>query len=114
MRRGQDFCGGRLDFAKSIQQDRTTVMIPFIDRLRATDEFAGKPAVLPMDVAAFTREQRFSQLCQPQPTEIFQAVNLSLFGDSKKKMRDKLSFDNGNRIRQVRSKGFRLVEANIC
>jgi hypothetical protein len=82
----------------------STVLLPDIDKLRTNDEFADREAVLLMDnccihVQAETRQMLADHRVKvitfpPHTTHIFQSLDLSLFGNFKKKMNYKLPLES--------------------
>jgi hypothetical protein len=78
------------------QQYGTSVLIPFIERLRTNPEFTGESAILLMDncsihtrleVLATLRDYNVKVITfPPHTTQIFQTLDLCLFGVLKKKM----------------------------
>jgi hypothetical protein len=94
--------------AALFQQYVTTVLIPFINRVRTNDQLAGKPAILLMENCSIhTRPdvpQRVREHCvkviafPPHTTQVFQALDLSLFGGLKRKLQYKLPLANDDRV----------------
>jgi hypothetical protein len=92
--------------ATLFQQYVTSVPIPFIERLRTNPEFTGKSAILPMhNCSIHTRSEVLVTLrdhnvkviiVPPQIIQIFQTLDLFLFGVFKRKMQYKLPFTNDN------------------
>jgi hypothetical protein len=92
--------------ATLFQQYVTSVLIPFIERLRTNPEFTGKSATLLMDncsihtrpeVLATLRDHNVKVITfPPHTTQIFQTLDLYLFGVFKRKMQYKLPFANDN------------------
>jgi hypothetical protein len=92
--------------ATLFQQYVTSVLIPLIERLRTNPEFTGKSAILLRDncsihtkpeVLAALRDQNVKVISfPPHTTQIFQALDLCLFGVFKKKTQYKLPFANDN------------------
>jgi hypothetical protein len=94
--------------ATLFQQYITTVLIPFIDRVRTNDQFAGKPAILLMDNCLIhTRPEVLKALREhnvkvitfpPHTTQVFQTLDLSLFGVLKRKLQYKLPLGNDDQV----------------
>jgi hypothetical protein len=92
--------------ATLFQQYVTSVLIPFIERLRTNLEFTGKSATLLMDncsihtrpeVLATFRDHNVKVITfRPHTTQIFQALDLYLIGVFERKMQYKLPFTNNN------------------
>jgi hypothetical protein len=92
--------------ATLFQQYGTSVLIPFIDRLRTNPEFTGKSVILLMDncfihtrteVLVTLRDQNVKRITfPPHTTRIFQTLDLCPFGVFKRKMQYKLPFANDN------------------
>jgi hypothetical protein len=92
--------------ATLFQQYVTSVLIPFIERLRTNPEFPGKSAILLMDncfihmrqeVLATLRDHNVKVIAfPPHTTQIFQTLDLCLFGVFKRNMQYKLPFANDN------------------
>jgi hypothetical protein len=114
--------------AALFHQYGTTVLIPFIDVLRAHDEFAGKPAILLManwsihtrpGIVTTMRKYSVTGITfPPHKTQIFQILDLNSFGVSKRRMQDKLPFGSANRTVRFIQKVFHslkqsLVEDNV-
>jgi hypothetical protein len=99
------------------------VLISFIERLRTNPEFTGESAILPMDNCFIhTRPELLATLKDhsvnviifpPHTTQIFQILDLCLFGVFKRKMQYKLPFANDNLTVNF-SKHLSRIEANIC
>jgi hypothetical protein len=93
--------------AALFQQYVITVLIPFINRIRTNDQLAGKPAILLMDNCSLhTRPEVLEMLREhdvkvitfpPHTTQVFQALDLSLFGVLKRKLQYKLPLGNDDR-----------------
>jgi hypothetical protein len=76
--------------AALFRQSVTAVLIPFINALRANDQFAGKPAIMLMDNSSLHRRPDILTIFRehevkffafpPHMIEIFQTLELSLFG----------------------------------
>jgi hypothetical protein len=92
--------------ATLFQQYAISVLIPFIEMLRTNPEFTGKSAILLLDncfihtrpeVLATLRNHNVKMITfPPHIIQIFQTLDLCLFGIFKRKMRYKLPFANGN------------------
>jgi hypothetical protein len=92
--------------ATLFQQYVTSVLIPFIERLRTDPEFTGESAIRLMDNCSIhTRPEVLATLrghnvkvitFPPHTTQIFQVLDLCLFGVFKRKMQYKLPFANDN------------------
>jgi hypothetical protein len=92
--------------AALFQQYVTSVLIPLIERLRTNPEFTRKSAILLMDncsiharpeVLATLRDHNVKVITfQPHTTQIFQTLDLCLFGIFKRKIQYKLLFANNN------------------
>jgi hypothetical protein len=86
--------------ATLFQQYGTSVLIPFVERLRTNPEFTGKSAILLIDNCFIhTRPEVFAALRDhnvnmiifpPHTTQIFQTLGFCLFGVFKRKMQSKL------------------------
>jgi hypothetical protein len=106
--------------ATLLQQYVTSVLIPFIERLRTNPEFTGKSAVLLMDnCSVHTRTEVLATLRDhnvkvitfpPHTTQIFQILNLCLFGVFKRKMQYQLRFANDNRTVNFIRNSFRALK----
>jgi hypothetical protein len=78
------------------QEQTTTVLTPFMNKLWANEQFAGKPAILQMDncsiharpkVLPIFRELNLKGITfPPDTTQIFQTFGLSRFGVFKRKL----------------------------
>ena len=114
--------------AELFHQYVTTVLLPFIDELRTNDEFAGKTAILLMDNCSIhTRPSVLLHLKEhnvkvitfpPHTTQIFQVLDLSLFGVLKRKTQYKLPLSNDNSTVKFIQKIFHslkqtLIEDNV-
>jgi hypothetical protein len=92
--------------ATPFQQYVTSVLIPFIERLRTNPESIGKSAILPLDNCSIhTRPEVLATLRDHNVkvitflshiTQIFQTLEPCLFNIFKRKMQSKLSFANDN------------------
>jgi hypothetical protein len=92
--------------ATLFQQYGTSILIPFIERLRTNLEFTGKSVILLLEncliharpeVLATSRDHNVKVITFPPHTkQIFQTPDLCLFGLFKRKMQYKLPFANGN------------------
>jgi hypothetical protein len=90
--------------ATLFQQYVASVLVPFIERLRTNREFTGKSAIVLMDncfvhmrpdVLAALRDRNVKMITfPPHTTQIFQTLDLCLFGVFKRKMQYKLPFTN--------------------
>jgi hypothetical protein len=79
----------------------STVLLPSLDKLRSNEKFADKEAILLMDNCSMhVRPETLQMLADhqmkvitlpPHTSHIFQSLDLSLFGNFKKKMNYKLS-----------------------
>jgi hypothetical protein len=106
--------------AALFQQYVTTVLIPFINRVRTNDQLAGKPAILLMDNCSIhTRPEVFEMLREddvtvitfpPHTTQVCQALDLSLFGVLKSKLQDKLPLGNDDRVIAFIQKDFHSLK----
>jgi hypothetical protein len=77
-------------------ESTSTVVLPYIDKLRPNEEFAGKEAVLLMDNCCIHLRPEPLQMpaghqvkaitVPPHMNDIFESLDLSLFGNFKKKM----------------------------
>jgi hypothetical protein len=82
----------------------STVLLPYIDELRQNEEFANKAAVLLMDNCSIhVRSETLQMLADhqvkvitfpPHTSHIFQSLDLSLFGNFKRKMNYRLPLDS--------------------
>jgi hypothetical protein len=85
----------------------SAVLLPYIDELRTNDEFADKEAVLLMDNCWIHVQTGTPQMLAdhrvkvitfpPHTSHIFQSLDLSLFGNVKKKMNYKLPLDSAEK-----------------
>jgi hypothetical protein len=90
--------------ARLFQQYFIIVLIPVIEVFRTNQEFRGKLAILLMDsFSIHTKPEILTTLREhnvkiitfpPHRTQIFQALDLCLFGMFKRKMQDRLPFVN--------------------
>jgi hypothetical protein len=86
--------------ATPFQQYVTSILIPFIERRRTNPEFTDKSAILLMDncsiytrpeVVATLRDHNMKLITFPPHTaQIFQNLDLCVFGVFKRKMQEKL------------------------
>jgi hypothetical protein len=105
-----------------------TVLVPYIEELRENEEFAGKEAILMMDnCSCHTNDDVIQFLTQhgvkvitfaPHTTQIFQMLDLSLFGIFKRRQQYHLPLDEANQIAEFIQKVFHnfkqtMVEDNI-
>jgi hypothetical protein len=107
--------------ATLFQQYVTSVLIPFIKRLRTNPELTVKSAILLMNscsihprpkVLATLRDNNVNWIIYPpHTTQIFQVLDLCLFGVFKRKMQYKLPFANDND--EFYSKHLSRIEAII-
>jgi hypothetical protein len=75
--------------AELFRQYVTTVLIPFINRLRSNEQLVGKPAILLMDNCSIHTKSEIIKILRqhdvkavtfrPHTTQVFQALDLSLF-----------------------------------
>jgi hypothetical protein len=106
--------------AALFQQYVTTVLVPFINRVRTNDQLAGKPAILLMDNCPFhTRPEVLTMLREhdikvitfpPHTTRIFQALDVSLFDILKRKLRYKLPLGNDDQVVAFIQKAFHSLK----
>jgi hypothetical protein len=93
---------------KLFQQYATTVLIPFINQVWTNDQLAGKPAILLMENCRIhTRPEALKMLRDhdvkvitfpSHTTQVFQALDLSLFGALKKKVQYPLPLGNDHQV----------------
>jgi hypothetical protein len=106
--------------AALFQQYVTTALIPFIHRVRTNDQLAGKPAILFMDNCSIHTRREVLQMLRehdvkvmtlpPHTTQVFQALDLSLFGILKRKLRYKLLLGNDDRVVKFFPKAFHSLK----
>jgi hypothetical protein len=106
--------------ATLFQQYETTVLILFINRVRTNDQLAGKPVILLMDncslqarpeVIKMLREHDVKVITFPlHTTQVFQALDLSLFGVLKRKLQYELPLGNDDRVVAFIQKAFQSLK----
>jgi hypothetical protein len=94
--------------AALFQQYRTTVLIPFINWVWTNDQLEGKPAILLMDNCSIqTRPEVLKMLRErdvkvrtfpPHTSQVFQALDLSLFSVVKQKLQYQLPLGNDDQL----------------
>jgi hypothetical protein len=98
----------------------TTVLIPFINRGGTNDQLAGKPAILLMDNCSIHRRPDVLKMLRehdvkvitfpPHTTQVYQALDLSLFCVLKRKLQYKLPRGNGDRVVAFIQKAFHSLK----
>jgi hypothetical protein len=106
--------------AALFQQYVTTVLIPFINRVRTNDQLAGKPAILFMDNCPFHMRREVLKMLRehnvrvitfpPHTSQVFQALDLSLFGVLKRKLQYKLPLCNDDAVVMFIQKAFHSLK----
>jgi hypothetical protein len=106
--------------AALFQQYVTTVLIQVINQAGTNDQWAGKPAILLMDnwsihtkpeVLKMLREHDVKVITfPPHTTQVFQTLDLSLFGVLKRNMQYKLPVGNDDRVVAFIQKAFHSVK----
>jgi hypothetical protein len=94
--------------AALFQQYVTTVLIPFINRVRTNVQFAGKPAILLMDNCCIQTRPEIPKILRghdvkmvtfpPHTIQVFQALDLSLFDALKRTLQSKLPLGNVGQV----------------
>jgi hypothetical protein len=106
-------------FAKYI----STVLLPYIDKLRSNEEFAHKEAVLLMDNCSIHLQAETLQMLAdhrvkvinfpPHTTQVFQCLDLSLFGNYQKQINYKLPLESDQHITGFIKRIFPSDETNF-
>jgi hypothetical protein len=106
--------------AALFQQYVATVLIPVINRVGTNDQLAGKPAISVMDnysiharpgVLKMLREHDVKVIPFPHhTTQVFQALDLSLFGVLKRQLQYKLPRGNDDRVVAFIQKAFHSLK----
>jgi hypothetical protein len=106
--------------ATLFQQYVTSVLIPFIEKLRTHPEFTSKSAILLMDNCSIhTRPEVLATLMDrnvkmttfpPHTIQFFQTLDLCLFGIFKRKMQYKLPFANDHLTVNVSRNAFHALK----
>jgi hypothetical protein len=106
--------------AALFQQSVPTVLIPFINRVWTNDQLAGKPAILLMENCSIHTRPEVQRMLRehdvkvitvpPHTTQIFQALDLSLFGVLKRKLQYKLPIGNDDRVVGFIQKAFHSLK----
>lgn len=101
----------------------TKVFIPYIVELRSNEEFAGRPAILLMDncslhmgedvIRVLSEHQVKVITFPPHTTNIFQMLDLSLFGVLKRKMHYKLPLGDDDSVTEFLRKIFHILKQTV-
>jgi hypothetical protein len=101
----------------------STVLLPYIDRLRSNEEFADKEAVLLMDNCPIHIQAEILQTLAdhrvkvitfpPHTADVFQCLYLSLFGNFRKKMNYKLPLKSDEHTAGFIKRIFHLMKQTL-
>jgi hypothetical protein len=101
----------------------STVLLPCVDKLRSNEKFADKEAMLLMDNCSVHVQGDTLQMLAdhrvkvlkfpPHTTHIFQSLDLSLFGNFKKRMNYRLSLETDETMACFIKRIFHMMEWNL-